>query len=81
MKDKLLHFVICFLIALIFSIIFNLFLPTTISIIVGTFISLIVGIGKEIYDKYSPDHYFDWKDLIADFSGSIFGVIILIIIL
>ena len=80
-KDKWYHFIICFLITFIFAIIFNLFISVPISIILGIILSLFIGIGKEIYDKYSPNHYFDWKDILADLLGSIFGGIISIIVL
>lgn len=64
--DKCLHFIVCMLLTMVFS----LFVPMWVAGITV----LIIGIGKEIYD-YADYGKFDWKDLIADIIG--IGVILL----
>lgn len=75
-QDKLLHFIICGILAF--------FLYITIVPLVGTIVSFIltnivvIGIGyyKEKYDdRDSTQNVFDKYDLLADIIGSIFGSI------
>ena len=33
----------------------------------------VIGIGKEVYDKYSPNHTADWKDAAATIAGALIG--------
>ena len=60
-KDKVDHFMYCFFLT-------NLcmfFVPMVYAI--G--IVLLIGIGKEIYDKVSKKGTCDWKDIVADLAG------------
>ena len=36
-------------------------------------LAVILGIAKEFYDKYSPNHTADWKDAAATILGGILG--------
>lgn len=49
----------------------GLFLPTWVAAIV----TLLIGIGKEVYDKISNKGYAEWKDLICDLIGILIGVL------
>ena len=43
---------------------------------VGFGVSLAVGIGKELYDKYKEKETFDWGDIKADIVGAACGSVI-----
>lgn len=72
-KDKISHIVysyaICLTICLLFQYVKNISLYSF-------FITLAIGVGKEIYDKKIKKEFVDYKDLIADFVGIIFGLAI-----
>lgn len=75
--DLILHFIASFIICTIFMII----LPKSLSLIAPG-ITLLVGIGKEIYDKFKTQPTgFDVKDLFADFLGMASSYLILDFIL
>jgi len=60
-RDKLLHFIACYLLVNLLS----LFLPN----ILACLLVLVVGISKEVYDKISGKGTCDWKDIVADLAG------------
>lgn len=69
--DKLIHFTVSAIIALIVSIDFN-------NPIYGFAISMIIGFIKEFYDmwklyKYNRGIGFDFFDILADLTGSVWG--------
>ena len=64
-KDKLLHFLCSFFILHFF----NAFLPLIFAIL----ISVVFGIGKEIWDEKKHSGW-DWYDLLADTLGIIFAI-------
>lgn len=66
-NDKLQHALVSAVIATLLS----LFLPWWDAAI----ITLIIGIGKEIYDKVSGKGCAEWLDLLADIVGIIIGVL------
>ena len=47
-----------------------------ISACVGFGVSLAVGIGKELYDKFKEKATFDWGDIKADIVGAVCGSVI-----
>jgi uncharacterized protein YfiM (DUF2279 family) len=47
------------------------------SLLISASVSLVIGIGKEIYDRKNPKHVASWKDLAADVAG--IGIAILIL--
>lgn len=72
-KDKIIHFIVCFVLAAFTALITN-------SIIIGWLSAVVVGVAKELYDRYSYG-VFDIYDLIADVLGATCGILILIVIL
>lgn len=72
-RDKLLHAGVSFCIELVLAAIFPSWLPWMRSAINV----ILIGGGKELYDKQHPDkHDADWLDLAADAVGAILGEIL-----
>jgi Na+-translocating ferredoxin:NAD+ oxidoreductase RnfD subunit len=65
--DKYKHVVVSAIIAVAL----NLILPWW----VAALITLVIGIGKEVYDKVSKKGCAEWKDLAADVVGIIIGIL------
>lgn len=65
--DKYKHIVV----SAIMAVALNLFLPWW----VAALITLVIGIGKEVYDKVSKKGCAEWKDLLADLVGILIGVL------
>lgn len=70
--DKLLHFVVCFIIAALGALLgFGVFgLGKWVAILCGFGLSFLVGVGKEVFDKYVRKTGFDKQDLLADAAGA-----------
>jgi len=68
MKDKGCHLIAGAITAMMFTIIAN---P-----VVGVLSGVVVGVGKEMYDKFSYGK-FDFEDLVATFLGGCFGAAII----
>ena len=66
-EDKLKHIVVSAIIAVVL----NLFLPWW----VAGLITLAIGVGKEVYDKVTDKGHPEWKDLAADLTGILIGVL------
>ncbi|MBR5639535.1 MAG: hypothetical protein IKW83_07200 [Muribaculaceae bacterium] len=79
-RDKIYHFGICFIISLITGVIM---LPIT-NLFGVLFSSFMSGTGaalaKEYGDKCSPTNKWDWKDVIADYIGIGFAILILVVL-
>ena len=71
-KDKIIHFIVCFVLAAFTALITN-------SIIIGWLSAVVVGVAKELYDRYSYG-LFDIKDLIADVLGATCGILIVMLL-
>ncbi len=71
--DKILHIVVGCLITI---------LPLYFLSWWGISISVILSVGKEMYDMYkvTPHNKFNWKDIIASFIGIGLGILIYLII-
>jgi hypothetical protein len=67
LNDKVQHFLVCFLLTYLFNCLFSL--------IISSLIVLVIGILKEIYDKYFGSG-FCWKDLLADILGILTFIIL-----
>lgn len=65
--DGLKHIVVS---AIIITIL-NIFLPMWLS----ATITLVIGVGKELYDKISGKGCAEWKDIVCDIIGIIIGVL------
>lgn len=68
--DKYIHYNVCLLIACV--IMRTLPLPTWARYILAVTITILIGIGKEVYD-YFDYGLFDRKDLLADCVGAVTG--------
>lgn len=70
-RDKIYHITVNFIIVLILGVLFG---PA-----IGLASSIIVSLGKEIYDEYRPNGTgWDWKDLLADLIGMIIGLFVIL---
>ena len=65
--DGLLHFSV--------SIILTTLLCLILPFYWAAFIVLLIGIGKEIYDKVNKKGCAEWKDLICDIVGILIGIL------
>ena len=70
-KDKILHFSI--------SLCLTVSLGWIVGILAGAAITLVIGIGKEMYDKKTPGNHFCFGDLAADLAGIVLGTGILLL--
>lgn len=76
-KDKILHFLVCAVITFVAMLLFFIANATfVISALAGAITSTAAGWGKEFGDKVNPNNKWDWKDIIADSLGTLFGVIV-----
>ena len=75
-KDKILHVICCFAIAIGLAGIIRLIgLNPSASGVIGFFAALIAGVAKEVYDVYQSlnPSSFSWKDILADVIGTVAG--------
>lgn len=76
-KDKILHFLVCAVITFVVTLLFFIANATfVISALAGVIASTAAGWGKEFGDKVNPNNKWDWKDIIADSLGTLFGIIV-----
>lgn len=81
-KDKLQHILVVLIIYQLSYIVLNKFINIFLSILFAIFISGIVIIGKEIYDKYiSKIGVFDINDIYAGIIGILIGLVETIILI
>ena len=72
-RDKILHFAASFAIELVLAAV----LPSWLPWMRAALNVILIGGGKELYDKQHPDkHDADWADLAADAVGAIVGEIL-----
>ena len=77
-RDKILHFACSFAIELVLAAVLPSWLPWT----RAALNVILIGGGKELYDKQHPDkHTAEWQDLAADFIGAILGEVLVCMIL
>ena len=75
-KDKKLHFTCCMLIALVTTILIGLVSNWYAGSLAGLLTAMGTGVGKEYGDKINPYNKWDWYDILADFLGTIVGILI-----
>lgn len=81
-KDKLQHILVVLIIYQLSYIVLNKFINIFLSILFAIFISGIVIIGKEVYDKYiSKTGVFDINDIYAGIIGILIGLVETIILI
>ena len=72
-RDKMLHIGASFCIELVLAVV----LPSWLPWMRAALNVILIGGGKELYDKQHPDkHTADWLDLAADAVGAILGEIL-----
>jgi len=59
-NDKVLHFLVCFVVAFVFSFVNPIF---------GASVALVLGLYKEFTDSHKANNYWSWGDLLADGIG------------
>lgn len=64
--DGLAHLLVCMMLTMVLVLLMNTWL--------AILIVLCVGIGKELYDKFTKKTEFSTKDLICDIVGIVFGL-------
>lgn len=74
-RDKLLHMGASFLIELILAVA----LPSWLPWMRAALNVILIGGGKELYDKTHPGHDAEWADLAADAVGAILGEILWVV--
>ena len=73
-NDKLQHFVVCFLLAAIVSVIVALISKNAgAAMFADASSGMALGVGKEYGDEKASENFWDWKDINADALGSIIG--------
>ena len=80
--DKLLHLLVCFILALVAWLFSGPIIPNgpvVFVILIRLFIALVVAslfsIGKEIHDSKQPGNHFCKRDLRWDFIGAVIGCV------
>ena len=63
-SDKILHFLVCFVITFVLSFINPIF---------GAFVALVLGLYKEFTDSHKLGNTWSWGDILADVLGIVFG--------
>ena len=63
-SDKVLHFLVCFVITFLLSFVNPIF---------GAFVVLVLGLYKEFTDSHKVGNYWSWGDILADCLGIAFG--------
>ena len=66
-SDKVLHFLVCFVIT---------FITSFVNPIMAGVFCLILGLYKEFMDMHEKENYWSWQDIIADIAGICFGIIL-----
>ena len=81
--DKLLHLLVCFLIALAVWLYSGCVLPdlplvciTIVRALIALAVSAIFAVGKEIYDSRQAGNHFCRKDLLWDAVGAVLGCVV-----
>ena len=74
-RDKILHFACSFAIELLLAVVLPLWLPW----MRASLNVVMIGGGKEIYDKTHEGHDADWADLAADAVGAILGEVAVVL--
>lgn len=81
--DKLLHLLVCFVLALVAWLFSGPVIPDwpvvfviLIRLIISFVVAALFSIGKEIYDSKQPGNHFCKRDLLWDFIGAVLGCVI-----
>ena len=78
MKDKVLHFFVCFFATIIISLC-TFWLGMVSSLMCGGLFALGLGLGKEYGDSKASGNKWDWLDIVSDLLGIAVAVLALFI--
>lgn len=70
-SDKVLHFLVCFVIAFVLSFVNPIFAAAA---------TMIVGMYKEFTDSHEEKNYWSWGDILADLAGVAAAVVLFFLI-
>lgn len=73
--DKYIHFGAGQLLAWVDSKAVSAFQPLPYALMAGFAVAVLIGFGKELYDRREPGNWFDWLDIKADMFGACAGAI------
>lgn len=79
MRDKLLHFICCFIVSAIMAVINGLCGIILVGMINSFACGIAIGVGKEYGDSKAKGNKWDWKDIIADAIGALLGSLIVLL--
>ena len=79
MRDKLLHFICCFIVSAIMAVINGLYGIILVGMINSFACGIAIGVGKEYGDSKAKGNKWDWKDIIADAIGALLGSLIVLL--
>ena len=75
MRDKLLHFICCFAIAVVMAVL-NGWQGVILMGFMNSFaIGVAIGVGKEYGDSQAKGNKWDWMDIVADVAGALIGAL------
>ena len=75
--DKILHYLVCFIIAHIaMDAASQTEVGNLLSKVIGFSVAMVIGVLKEVYDRFQPGNRFCLKDLLADALGAASGVMV-----
>ena len=79
MRDKLLHFICCYIVSAIMAVINGLCGIILVGMINSFACGIAIGVGKEYGDSKAKGNKWDWKDIIADAIGALLGSLIVLL--
>lgn len=79
MRDKLLHFICCFIVSAVMAVINGLYGIILVGMINSFACGIAIGVGKEYGDSKAKGNKWDWKDIIADAIGALLGSLIVLL--
>lgn len=79
-SDKYVHFIVCLIGTFLLAALIHFIGATVIvSTIISAVVFFLIGVAKELVDKYYRGEIFDKKDLLADLIGLIVGIVLYLI--
>ena len=70
-SDKVLHFLVCFVMTFVLSFV---------NVILAAAVTMILGMYKEFMDSHEEENYWSWGDILADSAGVAAAIILFLLI-
>ena len=70
-SDKVLHFLVCFVVTFVLSFV---------NVILAASATMILGMYKEFTDSHEEENYWSWGDILADLAGVAAAVVLFFLI-